>query len=105
MGQGEALEPIFTDTFAAYVQQRQMVPFFQSDRVLEGILATTELLYSRALAAQAGENFDPRKLDAASSGAGAQTAARIGEGDDNDPFRQQTGQVSAGGTSLATVQA
>jgi uncharacterized protein len=101
----EALEPVFTDTFAAYVQQRQMVPFFQSDRVAEGILATTELLYSRALEAQAGESFDPRKLDAASSGAGAQTAARIGEGYDADPFRQQTGQVSADGAPLATVQA
>jgi uncharacterized protein len=101
----EALEPVFTDTFVAYVQQRQMVPFFQTDRVAEGILATTELLYERALEARAGESFDPRKLEAASSGAGAQTAARIGEGYDAEPFRQQRGQVSPGGAPLATVQA
>ncbi len=101
----EALEPAFTDTFVAYVQQRQMVPFFQSGRVADGILATTELLYFRALHAQAGENFDPRQLEAASSGAGAQTSARLGEGYNAAPFRQQTGEVSAGDAPLATVQA
>lgn len=101
----EALEGVFTDAFVAYVQQRQMRPFFEDRRVADGILATTELIYDRALAAQRGDAFDPRPLAAEASGAGAQTAARIGQGYDMDPLRQRTEQVEAGEAPLATVQA
>ena len=101
----EALEPVFTDTFVAYIQQRQMAPFFQSGRVAEGILATTELIYSRAVEAQKGEAFDPRKFQAVSSGGGAQTAASIGQGYNADALQRQTGPVQAGDSPIATVQA
>lgn len=101
----EALEGVFTDAFVAYVQERQMVPFFQGGRVAEGILATTELIYERALAAQQGEAFDPRRLTAETSGAGAQTAARIGQGYDMEPLRQGTAELAASDSPLGTVEA
>ena len=100
----EALEPVFTDTFVAYIQQRQMVPFFQSGRVADGILATTELIYSRAVDAQKGEAFDPRKYESASSGGGAQTAAGIGKGYSLGTPRQ-TEPMQAGSSPADTVQA
>jgi uncharacterized protein len=101
----EALEGVFTDAFVAYVQQRQMVPFFGEGRVADGILATTELIYGRALAAQRGEEFDPRPFAAQASGAGAQTAARIGQGYDRALLRQGAAAVEASGSPDGTVQA
>ncbi|HUF45644.1 MAG TPA: TPM domain-containing protein [Aestuariivirgaceae bacterium] len=38
---GHALEGVYTDAFVAYIEQRQMVPFFQAERIADGILATT----------------------------------------------------------------
>ncbi|MEZ5838938.1 MAG: TPM domain-containing protein [Hyphomicrobiales bacterium] len=45
---GRGLEPVFTDAFVIGVETRQMVPFFEDDRIADGILATTELLVARA---------------------------------------------------------
>lgn len=45
---GHALEGMFPDAFIAYIEQRQMLPFFASGRVADGILATTELIVNRA---------------------------------------------------------
>jgi uncharacterized protein len=102
---GQSLEPVFTDTFVAFIQQRQMLPFFKSGRVADGILATTELIYSRAVAAKKGEDFDPRVVEAVSSGGGAQTAASIGEGYSAKPLQQQTTSVAAGRSPKDTVDA
>ncbi len=102
---GQSLEPVFTDTFVAFIQQRQMLPFFKSGRVADGILATTELIYTRAVAAKKGEDFDPRVAEAASSGGGAQTAASIGEGYSAKPLQQQTAVVQAGQSPKDTVEA
>lgn len=74
------LEGVFTDAFVAYLQQRQMVPFFEVGRVADGILATTELIFARAQEAEAGRAFDPRLGEGFSAGGGAATAARIGAG-------------------------
>jgi uncharacterized protein len=74
------LEGVFTDAFVAYLEQRQMVPFFRDDRVADGILATTELIVARAQEAAAGEAFDPTTAASFSLGGGASTAARIGAG-------------------------
>jgi uncharacterized protein len=79
---GRSLEPVFTDAFVAYIEERQMVPFFRSNRVSDGILATTELIADRAgdgertaaFADPAGSEPEP------SAGGGARTAARIGAG-------------------------
>ena len=39
-----ALEGVLSDVVVAYLEERQMVPCFEADRVGDGILATTELL-------------------------------------------------------------
>jgi uncharacterized protein len=80
---GYSLEGAFTDAFVAYVEQRQMVPFFKTGRVGDGILATTELIVQRAIDAKANLGFDslaPR----GSGGAGAVTGAAIGRGWDSE---------------------
>lgn len=81
------LEHIYTDSFVAYLQTRQMVPFFTDGHVANGILATTELIFTRAQEAKQNRDFMPPSK-AASSGAGAQTDAKIGAGKENAPAYQ-----------------
>ena len=77
---GRTLEGNFPDGFVAYVEQRQMVPFFEQARVAEGILATTELIIARVLDEKRKGGFqDGIALDG-SAGGGASTDARIGDG-------------------------
>lgn len=83
---GYALEGTFPDAFAAYVEQRQMVPFFADGRVADGILATTEFIVDRAQRAveRSGSVADEVWM-MGSGGAGAQTEAQIGTGRDHAP--------------------
>jgi uncharacterized protein len=74
-----SLEGVYTDAFVAYVQSRQMAPFFAASRVADGILATTELIVARAQDAQAGQGF-AAPMPARSMGGGASSAAPIGTG-------------------------
>jgi len=74
---GHALEGVYTDGFVAYVEQRQMVPFFQAARIADGVLATTELIVQQAQRTVARNGFDVAPGVAGSGGAGA--TARIGE--------------------------
>ena len=76
------LDAVYTDGFVAYIQQRQMVPFFKANQVANGVLATTEMLVTRAQEAQAGKEFIPPEQlpQNLAIGAGAQTAASIGSG-------------------------
>ncbi|MCM2344323.1 MAG: TPM domain-containing protein [Alphaproteobacteria bacterium] len=78
------LDAVYTDGFVAYLQQRQMVPFFQAGRVADGILATTEMIVTRAQEAQDGKEFIPPEQlpDNLAIGAGAKTKAMIGSGYD-----------------------
>jgi uncharacterized protein len=99
-----ALEGIFTDAFVAYLEHRQMVPFFESGRIAHGILATTELIFARAQEATAGRAFDPRMAESVSMGGGAATAARIGAGSVPMRPRHQPDVVSQA-TPEATVAA
>jgi hypothetical protein len=55
---GHALEGVYTDGFVAYIENRQMVPFFQAERIADGVLATTELIVSQAQEATARSGFD-----------------------------------------------
>jgi uncharacterized protein len=73
-----ALEGVYPDALIAYLEHRQMVPFFRERRIADGILATTELIVARAQEADAGKAFDPARLAAFSAGGGAATYARIG---------------------------
>ena len=79
---GYALEGTYPDAFVAYVEQRQMVPFFKAGRVADGILATTELIVSRAQDATKNAGLDSEVQLDGSGGAGATTAARLGAGND-----------------------
>jgi uncharacterized protein len=76
---GYALEGSFPDAFIAYVEQRQMVPFFRAGRVADGIMATTELIVTRAQQAAKNSSLDSEIWLAGSGGAGASTRARIGD--------------------------
>jgi precorrin-6B methylase 2 len=99
-----ALEGVFTDAFVAYLEQRQMVPFFRENRVADGVMATTELIFARAQNAAAGHEFEPMAAASFSLGGGATSAARIGAGADRG--RAQDGaQVVAQATPEATVAA
>jgi uncharacterized protein len=92
-----SLEGVYTDAFVAYVQNRQMAPFFAAGRVADGILATTELIVARAQAADAGEEFAP-SMPARSMGGGASAAAAIGTASDpSEELKGQTQQVEVGG--------
>jgi uncharacterized protein len=85
-----SLEGVYTDAFVAYVQNRQMAPFFAAGRVADGILATTELIAGRAQEAYEGREFAP-PMPARSMGGGASAAAAIGAGASAvQPFAQQT---------------
>ncbi len=64
----------------AYVERRQMVPFFERARVADGILATTELIVTRAQNAAANAGFEGEAWVAGSGGGGATAAARLGAG-------------------------
>lgn len=74
-----SLEPVYTDAFVAYLQQRQMVPFFNAGRIADGIVATTELIVTRASEAAAGQAFMP-PAQGTSFGGGASAPAGIGKG-------------------------
>lgn len=91
---GRSLEPVFTDAFVAYIEERQMVPFFRSNRVADGILATTEMIVTRAQNAARNAGFDDEPWAAFTTGAGATSAARLGQRDD-DAWRRGTANVTA----------
>lgn len=98
-----ALEGVYTDAFVRYIEERQMVPFFRENRVADGVLATTELIFSRAMDAQNGQEFVP-PMDSFSSGGGAKTAAQIGAGKDTTFLQQRTmSQGNGRGESPAQV--
>jgi uncharacterized protein len=57
-----------------------MRPFFRSGRIVDGILATTEMLITRARHARNNAGFYGEAWHAQSAGAGATADAQIGEG-------------------------
>jgi uncharacterized protein len=99
-----ALEGVYTDAFVAYLEYRQMVPFFRQGRIGDGILATSELIFARAHEAQAGHALGPNEARAWSTGAGAATAARIGAGNDRR-FAERRADVAPEASPDATVAA
>lgn len=76
------LESVYTDAFVAYLENRQMVPFFKVGRVADGIFATAEIIRIRAMDAEKGEEFDMSAITG-SLGGGARTKADIGAGKDH----------------------
>ena len=75
---GYPLEGAFPDAFVDYVERQQMVPFFELDRVADGIVATTELIAARAQDAAEEMASATEAWVASSGGAGAVAEARLG---------------------------
>lgn len=97
-----SLEGVYTDAFVSYVQHRQLVPFFQTGRVADGILATTELIVMRAQDAEAGRAFAP-PMPARSMGGGASATTAIGTLEDPaEQYKRQTHEIEVAG--LAPLQ-
>jgi uncharacterized protein len=71
---GYSLEGVFPDAFVAYVEQRQMVPFFVAGRISDGILASTELIVDRAQKASLNAAWDDEIWIEGSGGAGARSS-------------------------------
>jgi uncharacterized protein len=100
-----SLEGVYTDAFVAYVQNRQMAPFFAAGRVADGILATTELIVTRAQEAAAGEEF-VAPMPAQSMGGGASARAPIGTSSDpSEELKRQTERVDVAGLDPLQVVA
>ena len=77
-----ALEGPYPDALIAYIEQRQMTPFFAVRRNVDGILAATELIVTRAQHVQANQGWDDEVwAQASAAGAGATADARILEAD------------------------
>ena len=100
---GYGLEGVFPDAFIAYVEERQMVPFFRRGRVSDGIVATTELLITRIQNAKANAGFEDEVWLEGSGGAGARTKARLGQPDTGPAPRHAD--VDAATTPEATLAA
>jgi uncharacterized protein len=99
-----ALEGTYPDAFVAYVEHRQMVPFFARNRVADGILAATELIVARAQRAAANAGFEGEVWSSASGGAGATAPARLGAGP--EPAMPPSGErAPAGSTPEQTLAA
>jgi uncharacterized protein len=99
---GYALEGTYPDAFIAYVEQRQMVPFFRSRRIADGILATTELIVTRAQVATKNSGLESEVWLKGSGGAGASTTTRLGEGPD-DTFIDTNSEASRGMSPTTTL--
>jgi uncharacterized protein len=65
------LEGMFDAGFIAYLEQRQMAPFFEQGRIADGILATSELILARAQQAASGFAFDLGAVEAFGVAGGA----------------------------------
>lgn len=88
------LESVYSDAFIAYLESRQMVPFFNLGRVAKGIFATSELIRVRAMQAQEGIEFDPSSVQI-SQGGGATTEAGINAGRDTTFTKNQPDVLAA----------
>ncbi len=72
------LEDIFTDTFISVIEHEQLVPYFASNMVGEGVEATVELLARRAYEKIRSQAYDPLEARAdvgryRAGGAGVET--------------------------------
>jgi uncharacterized protein len=97
-----ALSPVYTDAFLSYIEHRQMIPFFKAGRVSDGILATSEMIFTRAQDATRRKAFMP-PTESKSIGAGAANEAEIGSGYVADFKARQRGEYSNGTTSPVGV--
>jgi len=95
---GYDLEGVFPDGFVGYIEEKQMVPFFEVGKVGIGVVAATELFVSRVQRSIAGDRFDPSQEIGAqryfSGGGGAKVSVDIGSGE-HDKGGRAGGQYKA----------
>lgn len=64
------LEGVYTDAFCGYIQQQHMVYFFRENRIQDGVLAASEMIYERARDAGLDRDFTV-PVDVVAGGGGA----------------------------------
>ena len=103
---GYDLEGIFPDAFIGYVEARQMAPFFASERVADGIAATTELLVGKALRSEEPSEPPAQQLPLrhAGGGAGARTPIQIGAAQPLPAATDYADRFRAQSTPMATLE-
>lgn len=74
---GYELEHIYQDAFVSYIEHKQMVPYFNQNEVAKGMVATIELMVTRAQHAKLGKTETYQPWLEGSGGAGAVTNANI----------------------------
>lgn len=78
---GYDLEQVFPDGFVGYIEEKQMIPFFEVGQVSQGVEATGELLVSRMLWFLEGKDFNKEielgDLQHFSGGSGAKTDVAV----------------------------
>ena len=91
------LEDIFTDTFISVIEHEQLVPYFESNMVGEGVEATVELLARRAYEKVRSQAYDP--LEARpdvgryrAGGAGVETEVDLGNLERGPPAVAEPGE-------------
>lgn len=76
---GYELEDVYQDAFVSYIEHRQMVPYFNQNQVANGIVATIELIVTRAQHAKLGKAESVQPWLEGSGGAGAVADANINQ--------------------------
>ncbi|RLU03529.1 MAG: PDZ domain-containing protein [Ketobacter sp.] len=90
---GYELEDVYQDAFVAYIEHRQMVPFFQRNEVAMGVIATIELMVTRAQFAQLGKEEPYRPWLEGSGGGGAVVDANINKPDDSTTVKKVSAEL------------
>ncbi|HJW45556.1 MAG TPA: TPM domain-containing protein [Lysobacter sp.] len=101
------LEGVFVDSFIAYIEREQMVPFFSAGRVGDGIVAASELIAGRAEQSLAAGALDDRAVAATSAGGGAEADAMLDGGLDRPiaSFETDTAAAEEPGDTVAAYLA
>ncbi|NPA65492.1 MAG: TPM domain-containing protein [Epsilonproteobacteria bacterium] len=71
-----ALEPVYTDGYISYIERKGIIPYFEANKVADGIFMVMELIKDKAQEAQKKGAFLP-KMRTHSIGAGARTTTKI----------------------------
>lgn len=74
---GYELEHIYQDAFVSYIEHKQMVPYFNRNEVIKGMVAAIELMVTRAQHVKLGKSETYQPWLDGSGGAGAVTNADI----------------------------
>jgi uncharacterized protein len=101
---GYGLEGTYPDAFVAYLEHRQMVPFFARHRVADGILAATELIVTRAQRSAANAGFEGEVWSSGSGGAGATAPAHLKTAPEPPPPARRKVDRTTGRTPARTLE-